>query len=267
MGLVLGGRLHRGRHGAAGEIGYMPLGIDGTDEADARRRGSLEASASAAGVVRAARRAGIRRALSARDVFAAAERGDGWAVQVVEDEAEIVARSVCAVVTVVDPDLIVLGGGLGQAAGFVDAVEVKLRRLAPVMPEIRVSALGADAVVDGREGDIAAAAHALAPAGVDAVLALAGGDALERCVDALRPGGRLAYPSGVRPEPKPRSGISIVRYDAIAGAQEFERLNKAIIASKLQVPIAADYRLADAARAHERLEAGHVLGKIVLQIR
>jgi NADPH:quinone reductase len=130
-----------------------------------------------------------------------------------------------------------------------------------------VKRLGADAVVDGREGDIAAAAHALAPAGVDAVLALAGGDALERCVDALRPGGRLAYPSGVRPEPKPRSGISIVRYDAIAGAQEFERLNNAIIASKLQVPIAADYRLAEAARAHERLEAGHVLGKIVLQIR
>src|SRR6202162_1679828 len=52
-----------------------------------------------------------------------------------------------------------------------------------------VKKLGADAAVDGRHGDIAGAAHALAPGGVDAVLALAGGDALERCIDALGPGG------------------------------------------------------------------------------
>jgi NADPH:quinone reductase-like Zn-dependent oxidoreductase len=98
-------------------------------------------------------------------------------------------------------------------------------------------------------------------------LALAGGDSLERCLDALRAGGRVAFPSGVRPEPKARAGISIVRYDAIAGPEEFERLNQAIVAAKLQVPIAADYPLADAARAQERVEAGHVLGKVVLQIR
>jgi NADPH:quinone reductase-like Zn-dependent oxidoreductase len=130
-----------------------------------------------------------------------------------------------------------------------------------------VKRLGADAVVDGRQGDITAAARQFAPQGIDAVLALAAGDSLERCLDALRPGGRAAFPSGVRPEPKPRAGVSIVRYDAIAGAQEFERLNQAIVAAKLQVPIAAEYPLADAAKAQERLEAGHVLGKVVLQIR
>jgi NADPH:quinone reductase-like Zn-dependent oxidoreductase len=131
-----------------------------------------------------------------------------------------------------------------------------------------VKQLGAEAAVDGRQGDVVAAARALAPAGVDAVLALAGGEALERCLDALRRGGRVAFPSGVRPEPKPREGmISIVRYDAIAGPQEFERLNQAISAARLQVPIAAEYPLADAAKAHERLEAGHVLGKVVLRIR
>jgi len=43
-------------------------------------------------------------------------------------------------------------------------------------------------------------------------------------------------------------------------------LNQGIVASKLQVPIAAEYPLAEAAKAHERLEAGHVLGKVVLQI-
>ena len=98
------------------------------------------------------------------------------------------------------------------------------------------------------------------------MLAFAGGDSLERCIDTLRPNGRVAFPAGVRPEPKTRNGISIVRYDAIAGQNEFERLNQAIIATKLQVPIAAEYPLTDAANAQERVEAGHVLGKVVLKI-
>ena len=127
--------------------------------------------------------------------------------------------------------------------------------------------LGADAIVDGRQGDIAAAAHAFAPHGVDAVLALAGGDALERCIDRLRSGGIVAYPSGVEPVPKSRSGTRIIRYDAVPGPREFERLTAAIGAAKLRVPIAAEYSLADAAKAHERLAAGHVLGKVVLRIR
>jgi NADPH:quinone reductase len=131
-----------------------------------------------------------------------------------------------------------------------------------------VKRLGADAVVDGRKGDILDAARQFAPGGVDAVLALAAGDALERCIDALKPGGRVAFPWGVSPEPKPRLEISVnTRYNAIAGPQEFERLNQAIIAAKLQVPIAAEYPLAEAAKAHERLEAGHVLGKVVLRVR
>ena len=130
-----------------------------------------------------------------------------------------------------------------------------------------VKRLGADAVVDGRNGDIPAAARQFAPQGIDAVLALAGGDSLERCIDTLRPGGRVAFPFGVRPEPKARAGINIVRYNAIAGSQEFERLNQAIIAAKLQVPIVAQYPLGDAAKAQERVEAGHLLGKVILQIR
>jgi NADPH:quinone reductase-like Zn-dependent oxidoreductase len=130
-----------------------------------------------------------------------------------------------------------------------------------------VKGLGADIVVDGRKGDILAAARQFAPDGVDAVLAFAGGDALERCLDALKPGGRVAFPWGVSPEPKGAINVrSSTRYNAIAGPQEFERLNQAIVASKLRVPIVAEYPLADAAKAHQRLEAGHVLGKVVLRI-
>jgi predicted NBD/HSP70 family sugar kinase len=150
MGLVIDGNLHRGVHGAAGEIAYMPISAEqGSDPQDARRRGQLEAAGSAAGVVRAARRAGMRGAVSARRVFAAAAAGDARAAAVVAGEAELVARAVCAVVTVVDPELVVLGGGIGQAPGFAAAVAKQLSRLAPVLPEVRVSALGTEAVVDG----------------------------------------------------------------------------------------------------------------------
>jgi NADPH:quinone reductase-like Zn-dependent oxidoreductase len=129
-----------------------------------------------------------------------------------------------------------------------------------------VRRLGAHEPVDGRRQDIAVAVHRFARS-VDAILATVGGDALERAIDVLRPGGRLAYPNGVEPEPKQRSGITILSYDAVAGMREFERLGHAVEAVKLKVPIAAEYPLAEAAKAHQRLAAGHVLGKIVLRIR
>jgi NADPH:quinone reductase len=131
-----------------------------------------------------------------------------------------------------------------------------------------VSRLGADVVVNGRTGDIAAAARSFAPDGVDAVLGLAGGDALEHCIDALRHDGRgrVAYLYGMEPIPRPRLGMRMSLYTFIAGPDEFERLNKAVESAKLQVPIAAEYSLADAAQAHKRLAAGHLLGKIVVRV-
>jgi predicted NBD/HSP70 family sugar kinase len=153
MGFVLNGRLHRGAHGAAGEIGFLPLSggesQDADSSRDARKRGSFEAAASAAGIVRAARSAGMRGSITARDVFLAAEKGDDLAARVVADEAVLVAKAICAIVTVIDPELVVLGGGVSQATGFLDAVGTELRRIAPVLPALRVSALGVDAVVDG----------------------------------------------------------------------------------------------------------------------
>lgn len=129
-----------------------------------------------------------------------------------------------------------------------------------------VRRLGADAVVDGKRADVAAAARSFVPDGVDAVLALVGGDSLERCLDAVRDGGRLAYPNGVEPEPKKRSGVEFVTYDAIAGPREFEKLCRAIEDASLKVHVLATYPLSDAAKAHQRLAEGHILGKIVLRI-
>jgi predicted NBD/HSP70 family sugar kinase len=148
MGLILGGELHRGAHGAAGEIAFLPLADGDLDPRDARRRGALEAAASSAAVVRAARRAGSGRR-SARSVFAAAATGDERAKEIVTREAEIVARALAAIVAVVDPELIVLGGGIGRAPGFAEDVLGRLGELSPLVPEVRPSALGEDAVVDG----------------------------------------------------------------------------------------------------------------------
>jgi predicted NBD/HSP70 family sugar kinase len=150
MGLVIGGSLHRGAHGLAGEIAFMPISAEqGTDPGDARRRGQLEASASAPAVVRAGRRAGMRGTVTARRVFAAAAAGDPAAAAIVAEEARLVAKAVCAIVTVVDPEKVVLGGGIGQAPGFAAAVASELTRLTPVVPDVMVSALGVEAVVDG----------------------------------------------------------------------------------------------------------------------
>jgi NADPH2:quinone reductase len=129
-----------------------------------------------------------------------------------------------------------------------------------------VREMGAHAVVDGKRVDIDDQARRFAPDGVDAVLALAGGDALERCLDVLRPGGRLAYPNGVEPTPKKRRGITVIPYDGISGVREFQRLDAAVQAAKLKVPIAECYPLAKARKAHERLAEGHVVGKIVLAV-
>jgi predicted NBD/HSP70 family sugar kinase len=91
----------------------------------------------------------MRGPVSARAVFAAAAKGDERARTVVADEALLVAKAITAVVAVADPELVVLGGGVGQAEGFLDLVAAQVRPLAPVLPELRVSALGTAAVVDG----------------------------------------------------------------------------------------------------------------------
>jgi NADPH:quinone reductase-like Zn-dependent oxidoreductase len=58
----------------------------------------------------------------------------------------------------------------------------------------------------------------------------------------------------------------VIPYDAAPGVREFNHLGKAIQAANLKVPIAATFPLSGASQAHERIEQGHVLGKIVLDV-
>jgi NADPH:quinone reductase-like Zn-dependent oxidoreductase len=60
--------------------------------------------------------------------------------------------------------------------------------------------------------------------------------------------------------------LRMTAYDAQSGVRQLERLNAAIAQSRLEIPIAAVFSLDDVARAHERVESGHLIGKVVLNI-
>ena len=171
------------------------------------------------------------------------------------------------------PEETVLIFGASGAVGTLGVQFAKLRRARVIATASGEDAtahlrkLGADEVIDSRREGFAERLGALAPVGLDAILALAGGEALERCLDMVRAGGRVAYPNGVEPEPQPRPKVRLVSYDAEAGSRQFARLHRAVEEATLQVPIAAVFSLEDAEKAHERIARGHVLGRIVLEIR
>jgi NADPH:quinone reductase len=197
------------------------------------------------------------------------------------DEAGVLAVSGLSALQGID-DILQLKAGdtliIHGASGAVGTLAVQFAKLRGVKVLATVTSdegaalltsLGADAVVNGRTGDIAAAAKRFAPDGVDAVFGLAGGPALEQCIDALRQDrrGKVAYLDGINPVPRPRLGPRMILYSYIPGRGEFDRLNEAVEAAHLKVPIAAKYPLAEAAEAHRRLAAGHLLGKITLVVQ
>lgn len=150
MGVVVDGRLYRGATGAAGEIGYLPLAASDPHDPANRRRGALETALGAAGVVATARAMGMEAIRTPKRLFEAARRGDPLARRVVEVVAERIALAVAAVAPVADPELVVLGGGIGRNGDLLlEPVERELRALSPFAPRIEASALGDEATVLG----------------------------------------------------------------------------------------------------------------------
>lgn len=128
-----------------------------------------------------------------------------------------------------------------------------------------VRRLGADAAVDGKKDDVARAARELAPGGLDAALVLVHGASLDPALAAVRKGGRVAYPHGVEPEPRPPAGVTALGYDGDPGREALERLNRLIAAGPFHVELGGVYGLDDAARAHREIGRHH-LGKLALRI-
>lgn len=150
LALVIDGQLRRGAHGAAGEIAYMPIGPRDPKDPANRRRGSFEEAAAAAGIVREAKRLGMSGPLTAEAVFSAARRGNRSARRVVELEAERLALAIATITPVLDPELVILGGGVGRSGDLlIEPIERELRQMLPFRPKLAASVLGDDAVLQG----------------------------------------------------------------------------------------------------------------------
>ncbi|SEM30420.1 ROK family transcriptional regulator [Nonomuraea pusilla] len=126
-GLVIDGKLHRGFANAAGEIGALPaLGW-------IRAQEHLSAASGEAG-----------------DVFAAARAGDRAAATAVRRYVKDLALGASALVLALDPQMVVVGGGFSRSADvLIEPLRRELDRWCIRTPEVRMSALGDEAVVLG----------------------------------------------------------------------------------------------------------------------
>ncbi len=148
-GLVLDGRLRRGARGLAGSLGQLPVVLPGESV-------RLETLASGFGMARAARAAG--RNGDARTVLAAAGAAEAWAEDILHTATKRLAAAIAGLQAIVDPERIVIGGGVGLADGFLDGLREALRAHPEVLvPELALAELGADAGIIGA-ADIAASA-------------------------------------------------------------------------------------------------------------
>ncbi len=146
MGLVLGGELHRGNHGAAGEVDWALAGM--AEEVDPSAEGVAALAARIASAGSSA--TSLAPPYDAREIFAAARGGDALARTVVDEVARRIAAHIAPVAAVADPALVVLGGGLGTNG---DLLLAPVRRLLaawmPYPPLLEISSLGEAAVLMG----------------------------------------------------------------------------------------------------------------------
>jgi glucokinase len=132
-GLVLNGELWRGSWGAAGEIGHIPIDPSGA-LCPCGQRGCLETVASGSGIARQWQRTDAK---PAQSMFAAADAGDPYAVDVRSRFIDGIASAVRILVLTVDVDTVVIGGGLSNlGAPLYDAVTAVLTEWAESSPFI-----------------------------------------------------------------------------------------------------------------------------------
>src|SRR5262249_22305851 len=134
----------RGARGAVGEIGYMPFGTDPFDERH-RLHGGLEDEVGAAGFLAAAQACewrGDPPSGSAAEVFERFTAGNLVVVEGVGALANKVGLAIATVCSIVDPELVVLGGGIGANAALLAPVRAAAARVLPMPVRIETSSLG-----------------------------------------------------------------------------------------------------------------------------
>lgn len=140
VGIIADGALQIGAHGRSGELGYLRL--------EPSSRQTLEDVLSGPGIARAHAAAGGSG--DSHDAFDEADAGTGVGVGVVADLLPRLAWMCSSLATLLDPEVIVLGGGIGLRFGaHLDELSDLLKRASPIVPELVVSHLGDDAGLTG----------------------------------------------------------------------------------------------------------------------
>lgn len=130
-GIICDGRIIAGATGAGGEVGHMTVPFHPDWQCGCGRKGCLEATASATGIIRAAKAFSPFREMekvTAKDVYDAAAAGDKNAQAVVKESAEALGYAAAAVACIVNPEMILLGGGVSAAgSALLSPVEASFR--------------------------------------------------------------------------------------------------------------------------------------------
>ena len=147
-GVIADGRLLLGSDGLAAELGHVIIDPGGPQCA-CGRHGCLEAVASGNALTRRGRHAGIG---DAYDVVSAAHRGEAAAKAIIADVATHLGAALASMVTLLDPGMIVIGGGAGHAVApwLIPQVQDQLADLVfsastRTLPDVVAAALGDDA--------------------------------------------------------------------------------------------------------------------------
>lgn len=147
MGVVSAGELIRGAHGAAGEIGALPIGGDAFDPAN-RLHGTLETAVGSAGILQRYAERGGAPGRTVRDLFDAIPT-DQTAQRVIEETGRLLALAALSIAAMFDPEIIVFGGSIGSRP---ELIEIVRRRLASCMTSpvpVEAGALGNRAGIVG----------------------------------------------------------------------------------------------------------------------
>jgi predicted NBD/HSP70 family sugar kinase len=149
--VVIGGQLHRGATGGAGEVGFLPVaGTPLVRKVSVNNAGGFQELAGAKAVLGLARAHGLR-ASSAEAAVKAAVRTPGAGDDVLSELGQRLAIGLAAIVAVLDPELVVLAGDVIRAGGerLRAAVEHELQDLTVARPRIELTAVHTDPVLQG----------------------------------------------------------------------------------------------------------------------
>jgi predicted NBD/HSP70 family sugar kinase len=151
MGIIIDDELVRGAHGAAGEIGYLPLVGDPFNPRH-RLHGGLEDEIGAAGIIAAFNDVGGHddpEIASVEDLFERAAAGNAAARSVVDHVASRLGAAIATVCAILDPELVVLGGGIGASPLLLRPARGSAAALVPITARIETSMLGERAALQG----------------------------------------------------------------------------------------------------------------------